>query len=159
MLAAQISTPQTRRLLYCVHGLSFWALTSQPYIIARLFIPYPQRVCSIVLSALITSTGNSAQPMHTNLQTQKTDPVAGSAHIADFVAAPQGFEPRYAAPEAAVLPLNEGATVTCRPERCNAQTQLLHLTKNPSRGQTPSSHFLWIAGREPSASLVRLTAS
>jgi hypothetical protein len=25
--------------------------------------------------------------------------------------APQGFEPRYAAPEAAVLPLNEGATV------------------------------------------------
>ena len=27
-----------------------------------------------------------------------------------FVAAPQGFEPRYAAPEAAVLPLNEGAT-------------------------------------------------
>ena len=24
--------------------------------------------------------------------------------------APQGFEPRYAAPEAAVLPLNEGAT-------------------------------------------------
>jgi len=26
------------------------------------------------------------------------------------VAAPQGFEPRYAAPEAAVLPLNEGAT-------------------------------------------------
>ena len=26
------------------------------------------------------------------------------------LAAPQGFEPRYAAPEAAVLPLNEGAT-------------------------------------------------
>jgi hypothetical protein len=26
------------------------------------------------------------------------------------VVAPQGFEPRYAAPEAAVLPLNEGAT-------------------------------------------------
>jgi hypothetical protein len=25
------------------------------------------------------------------------------------VVAPQGFEPRYAAPEAAVLPLNEGA--------------------------------------------------
>jgi hypothetical protein len=27
----------------------------------------------------------------------------------DILAAPQGFEPRYAAPEAAVLPLNEGA--------------------------------------------------
>ena len=27
-----------------------------------------------------------------------------------ILAAPQGFEPRYAAPEAAVLPLNEGAT-------------------------------------------------
>ena len=26
-----------------------------------------------------------------------------------FLAAPQGVEPRYAAPEAAVLPLNEGA--------------------------------------------------
>jgi hypothetical protein len=27
-----------------------------------------------------------------------------------FLAAPQGFEPRYADPESAVLPLNEGAT-------------------------------------------------
>ena len=27
----------------------------------------------------------------------------------DFLAAPQGFEPRYADPESAVLPLNEGA--------------------------------------------------
>ena len=33
-----------------------------------------------------------------------------------LLAAPQGFEPRYAAPEAAVLPLNEGATaVLCQP--------------------------------------------
>ena len=31
------------------------------------------------------------------------------------VAAPQGFEPRYAAPEAAVLPLNEGAPIVGRP--------------------------------------------
>ena len=28
------------------------------------------------------------------------------------LAAPQGFEPRYADPESAVLPLNEGATVS-----------------------------------------------
>jgi hypothetical protein len=27
----------------------------------------------------------------------------------DYLAAPQGFEPRYADPESAVLPLNEGA--------------------------------------------------
>src|ERR1700735_2526309 len=31
------------------------------------------------------------------------------------MAAPQGVEPRYAAPEAAVLPLNEGATRALRP--------------------------------------------
>ncbi len=30
--------------------------------------------------------------------------------VLGFLVAPQGFEPRYAAPEAAVLPLNEGAT-------------------------------------------------
>jgi hypothetical protein len=30
--------------------------------------------------------------------------------LAWLLVAPQGFEPRYAAPEAAVLPLNEGAT-------------------------------------------------
>jgi hypothetical protein len=29
----------------------------------------------------------------------------------DFLAAPQGFEPRYADPESAVLPLNEGAVM------------------------------------------------
>ena len=29
----------------------------------------------------------------------------------EYLAAPQGFEPRYADPESAVLPLNEGATV------------------------------------------------
>ena len=29
--------------------------------------------------------------------------------VIDFMAAPQGFEPRYADPESAVLPLNEGA--------------------------------------------------
>jgi hypothetical protein len=30
----------------------------------------------------------------------------------DFLAAPQGFEPRYADPESAVLPLNEGALLS-----------------------------------------------
>ena len=34
-----------------------------------------------------------------------------------ILAAPQGFEPRYAAPEAAVLPLNEGATTAERAPR------------------------------------------
>ena len=29
----------------------------------------------------------------------------------DLLAAPQGFEPRYADPESAVLPLNEGAVI------------------------------------------------
>ena len=31
--------------------------------------------------------------------------------IGNLLAAPQGFEPRYADPESAVLPLNEGAVV------------------------------------------------
>ena len=34
-----------------------------------------------------------------------------------FLAAPQGFEPRYADPESAVLPLNEGAAAQMRVER------------------------------------------
>ena len=33
----------------------------------------------------------------------------GCCQLAQALVAPQGFEPRYAAPEAAVLPLNEGA--------------------------------------------------
>ena len=51
------------------------------------------------------------------------------------LAAPQGFEPRYADPESAVLPLNEGATSArdgvlqpCGPAPTKgAQCQLLHL--------------------------------
>ena len=35
---------------------------------------------------------------------------SGTCEEVLILAAPQGFEPRYAAPEAAVLPLNEGAT-------------------------------------------------
>src|SRR5277367_1509849 len=38
------------------------------------------------------------------------------------VVAPQGFEPRYAAPEAAVLPLNEGAIQ----EHPDGRSRLLH---------------------------------
>jgi hypothetical protein len=34
----------------------------------------------------------------------------GEANLLILLAAPQGFEPRYADPESAVLPLNEGAT-------------------------------------------------
>jgi hypothetical protein len=40
---------------------------------------------------------------------------------ASLLAAPQGFEPRYADPESAVLPLNEGAV-----KRCDGQTLLRH---------------------------------
>jgi hypothetical protein len=35
-----------------------------------------------------------------------------------YLVAPQGFEPRYAAPEAAVLPLNEGAMQLEHAGRC-----------------------------------------
>src|SRR6266568_2210307 len=38
--------------------------------------------------------------------------------------APQGFEPRYAAPEAAVLPLNEGATSTRTVDLAAASAQV-----------------------------------
>ncbi len=63
----------------------------------------------------------------------------------DCLAAPQGFEPRYADPESAVLPLNEGATsarcgsscsrLAGAPER-DAQSQPLHVT-----GISPSGQF------------------
>jgi hypothetical protein len=49
--------------------------------------------------------------------------------------APQGFEPRYAAPEAAVLPLNEGA-ITRHPD---AHSGILHFSNHkvsPVYGQT-----------------------
>ena len=35
-----------------------------------------------------------------------------SSNLLIYLAAPQGFEPRYADPESAVLPLNEGAVWT-----------------------------------------------
>src|SRR4051794_39932720 len=41
-----------------------------------------------------------------------------------FLAAPQGFEPRYDAPEASVLPLNEGAATT------------FHINERIPKGQT-----------------------
>jgi hypothetical protein len=48
---------------------------------------------------------------------RRTNPARKLRRILDSIrrkemAAPQGFEPRYAAPEAAVLPLNEGAVDT-----------------------------------------------
>ena len=62
------------------------------------------------------------------------------------LAAPQGFEPRYAAPEAAVLPLNEGATSAIQAilqprwpgqaERPALNSQLFHHTDNFLAGQT-----------------------
>jgi hypothetical protein len=42
-----------------------------------------------------------------------TEPGVGELLL--IVAAPQGFEPRYADPESAVLPLNEGAAVRLEP--------------------------------------------
>ena len=39
-----------------------------------------------------------------------------------LLAAPQGFEPRYADPESAVLPLNEGAAARQRSTRADART-------------------------------------
>ena len=64
----------------------------------------------------------------------------------DCLAAPQGFEPRYADPESAVLPLNEGATsarcgsscsrLAGAPER-DAQSQPLHVTGISPSGQFP----------------------
>lgn len=63
-----------------------------------------------------------------------------------LLAAPQGFEPRYAAPEAAVLPLNEGATSAkqailqpclTRPDtESGSGCQPFHHTDNLFGGQT-----------------------
>jgi hypothetical protein len=57
--------------------------------------------------------------------------------------APQGFEPRYAAPEAAVLPLNEGAM------RVECGNHLLHShSKGRCRiGQTRSPAFICMRAR------------
>lgn len=62
--------------------------------------------------------------------------------------APQGFEPRYAAPEAAVLPLNEGATceagslaalLSVPPESPAARLNLFIIRAIPLPGQTAKS--------------------
>jgi hypothetical protein len=55
-----------------------------------------------------------------------------------FLAAPQGFEPRYAAPEAAVLPLNEGAT--------RAIIRLLPCGPDPAGRRTRAANPLMIRG-------------
>src|SRR6266567_6013267 len=62
------------------------------------------------------------------------------------VSAPQGFEPRYADPESAVLPLNEGASkcenATLNPDwhipvrRAPPNGQLINHKGFPQRGQT-----------------------
>jgi len=70
----------------------------------------------------------------------------------NLLAAPQGFEPRYAAPEAAVLPLNEGATPSvCQPGgqltselRLIPQlNQLVHHNDFPNFGQTLQAVFVY----------------
>ena len=43
------------------------------------------------------------------MQIEKQKPMKPPPVLAFKLAAPQGFEPRYADPESAVLPLNEGA--------------------------------------------------
>src|SRR5277367_910326 len=53
-----------------------------------------------------------------------------------YLVAPQGFEPRYAAPEAAVLPLNEGAVKQDEMAwRCFAGDHFLHSKAGSIRGQ------------------------
>jgi hypothetical protein len=66
------------------------------------------------------------------------------------MAAPQGVEPRYAAPEAAVLPLNEGAAsakqvnlaaVLATPlQNAGPESQLVHDKWYPGRGQSAELH-------------------
>jgi hypothetical protein len=46
------------------------------------------------------------------LYQEKADAMKTSLNTGDNLAAPQGFEPRYADPESAVLPLNEGAVAS-----------------------------------------------
>src|SRR5271170_2703437 len=51
------------------------------------------------------------------------------------MAAPQGFEPRYADPESAVLPLNEGA-IREHPDGCSRIVTLFDDKVSSDRGQT-----------------------
>ena len=52
----------------------------------------------------------------------------GEGSCARDLAAPQGFEPRYADPESAVLPLNEGAVVV-RINGAAGQNRILALVR------------------------------
>ena len=71
----------------------------------------------------------------------------GEANLLILLAAPQGFEPRYADPESAVLPLNEGAVSAgvlglrftfARRGAAQAKriAQLVHHTGIPNQGQS-----------------------
>ena len=70
------------------------------------------------------------------------------------LAAPQGFEPRYADPESAVLPLNEGAA-TCHGARFYEPVSILWAALIPVNGAdfqsnslNPSIHLIGIPMRE-----------
>src|SRR5271157_3188868 len=73
-----------------------------------------------------------------------------------YLAAPQGFEPRYADPESAVLPLNEGAVITL----CGCAYNSAHLivwrcysSVNQTLRQRPLAMFacsLWSSRRKHS---------
>jgi hypothetical protein len=85
--------------------------------------------------------------------------VLRSAHGSDslrgcILAAPQGFEPRYADPESAVLPLNEGAVASLSNERETGSmmhhailplTRLLRLDSNGfgEQGDLWRQHLRW----------------
>ena len=58
------------------------------------------------------------------------------------MAAPQGFEPRYADPESAVLPLNEGAVDSLSDERETGSMigQLIFLIDAAVAGQLKCNH-------------------
>jgi hypothetical protein len=54
--------------------------------------------------------GNASENLRHGWWQGKIIQLKREAKLQIFLAAPQGFEPRYADPESAVLPLNEGAT-------------------------------------------------
>ncbi len=79
-----------------------------------------------------------------NLHYLEEKPHQGPKLSCSFLAAPQGFEPRYADPESAVLPLNEGAkrasggsacSCVAWPYRCAHKANLFILRGIPGRGQ------------------------
>jgi hypothetical protein len=70
------------------------------------------------------------------------------------LAAPQGFEPRYADPESAVLPLNEGAAIGLEKKRSDSlilwalRAMVNHLAPQPRiipRTGIAGSQFCWSA--------------